>query len=125
MAASSPFFGHPIPECIVRQDDARNDHHAMSILGPQQAPLVNDPRVGRIPQLGKKVSIHRGSHTGLPYSAIQKSGQFWVRAPTCRDWRKKAQKPRQNASAMSGDVESQQQTVVEIPWVVSSIFVDE
>ena len=40
--------------------------------------MVNGLRVRRVPRRWKKIFI-KGSHTRLPYRAVQKSGQFWVR----------------------------------------------
>jgi hypothetical protein len=60
------------------QDNASHHHHAMSVLRSDQAAKVNGLRVRRVPRRWKKIFI-KGSHTRLPYRAVQKSGQFWVR----------------------------------------------
>jgi hypothetical protein len=60
------------------QDNASHHHHAMPVLRSDQAAKVNGLRVRRVPRRWKKIFI-KGSHTRLPYRAVQKSGQFWVR----------------------------------------------
>jgi hypothetical protein len=60
------------------QDNASHHHYAMSVLRSDQAAMVNGLRVRRVPRRWKKILI-KGSHTRLPYRAVQKSGQFWVR----------------------------------------------
>jgi hypothetical protein len=60
------------------QDDASHHHHAMPVLRSDQAAKVNGLRIWRVSRRWKKIFI-KGSHTRLPYRAVQKSGQFWVR----------------------------------------------
>ena len=65
-------FCHPIRQCILRQHHARNDHHAMSILGPHQTPVIDDLQVQRVASLRKKI-FARGSHTSATlYSRSKK-----------------------------------------------------
>jgi hypothetical protein len=36
-------FSHPVSDCILRQDDPRNDDDAVSALGSHQTSIVDDP----------------------------------------------------------------------------------
>ncbi len=73
-------LSHGVPEGVVRDRQARDKHHAMTVLRPHQAARIDRDRIlGR--GLGwKQLTLGRLGHppTVLPPA---KTGQVWVRTP--------------------------------------------
>jgi len=75
-------LGHVIRHRILRQNNPRNQQHAVAILGSQDATIIDNACAFRVPGLRKQVALCNSGHTGRTYPVAKKADSFGC-APRC------------------------------------------
>jgi hypothetical protein len=69
-------FRHAISQRILCQNHPEDEDHAMTLLGFQQAPIIDNAGVLRVPSIGEQIIPLNKGHTAGQYPRWEKADRF-------------------------------------------------